>query len=304
MNKVLLPAVLSHDSFSTAKLKRRQKSVTTSTLSNMHRLQGIDLISESNKNISSSELVSDESRAEGHSSTKLTTTDERGAPTETLTHSTSSELVLLSERFGSWMDFIETTSRVLTTNVTSEIICDSFLYSEPRSRSRSQHDASMSAQVHRNSASNVAAPQSPYRAESAAQGGLCSSECLSDQSLTDSRPHKRARQQQPYRNQEDAQWTSVQLGGAIDCVSHSDAAVASFVRGVLSKDEAARIETELEGQRVQKENVIQDQLRDLYTFYRQPLRDGGGRRRDDALEDKVGAVQCRIHQFLILFLSR
>jgi hypothetical protein len=285
MNKVLLPAFLSHGSISTAKLTRRQKSVTTSVLwKKTQTPQDADLINEANKNAISV-------------STKQKTTDEHGASTEILTHDTSLPSVVLYERFESWMDFIEATSRVLAKDVTSEIICDSFLHTKPRSRN--QHDALTSASVTGNSASDLAALQSPYRVESAAQGALCSSECLSDQSLTEIRPRKRLRQQPPHRNQQDAQRASIPLDGAAKDVSHSNAAVASFVRGIMSGDEAAKIETELEGQRAKKEDAIQDQLKNLYAFYHQPLRDGGGRRKDDTVEDKVSVVQCSLHHFLI-----
>jgi hypothetical protein len=294
MNKVLLPAFLSHGSISTAKLSRRQKSVTTSALwKKIQMPQDTDLINEANKYRSSSNSVSDECRA-GHSN-KQKTTDEREAFTEILTNDSYLQSAVLYERFESWMDFVEVTSRVLAKDATSEIICESFLQAKPRSRS--QHDALTTASLTRSL--DLAAPQSPYRVESAAQGALCSSECLSDQSVTEVRPRKKLRQQPHHRNPQDAHRATIPLGGAAEGVSHSDAAVASFVRGIMSEDEATRIETELEGQRAKKEDSIQDQLKDLYAFNHQPLRDGGGRRKDDTVEDKVSVVQCRLHHFLM-----
>lgn len=290
MNKVLLPAFLSHGSISTAKLTRRQKSVTTSALwKEFKRLHDNDFVNEANKNASSSNSVSDENRPEGHPSTKLTRTDTHDNSNKTLTHDTSLQSVLLLERFECWVDFIEVTSRVLAKDVTSEIMCDSFLHLKPRLES--QHVASMSALVSHNSASDLALPQNSYPVESAAQGALCSSECLSDQSATGGRLHKRPRQhkQPPHRSQQDTRRALTTLGVGVEGIPHC-AAVASFVRGIMSGDEATRIEIELEGQRAKKEEAIQDQLNDLYVYHHQPVRDGVGRRKDDAIEDKVRVV--------------
>lgn len=285
MNKVLLPVFLSHPSINTAKLNRRKKSVATIALRkiSLRQLDGGFTI-EANKNASSNNAALNESCPEGSSLSKRTVADKHESSAKPLRHDTCCQSVLLSERFENWMDFIESTSRVLVTDVTSDIICDSFLCR--KLKPKSQHDALTPVSVPRNNASDVAVLNLSH-VESAKQGALSFNECLGTPSATDGRPLKIMCRQPPRSSQRDVETSSTPVGEAVATISKYDAAVACFVGGIMSGDEAARIELELEAQMATKEDIIQDQLKMLYAFYHQPLREGAGRRKEDTVEDNV-----------------
>lgn len=321
MNKLLLPAILTHRAIDEVKLNRQKcRPVASNATSSLHAHAGVAAPrSLDNGTLTKAAMTHSlhESRAATISSSSGSKAVKKRTRTTLEDEERSSSRIIVGESpcdtllscYNNWMDFVEIASELVAAEVSEDSVCDSFLRIKSGS-SRGQHATALALTTTSDSTvsclavSNALSDKCIHMSDGINDSASVNSSSTREPSYSALQsPGKElsggtSNLAADNRKQETARTeTSSSRKQKRDVVSQYNDAASAFVCGILSIDEATLCDEYLLAQSTSKESAIQELLQDLYPI---PQGRGYGVHSDTAPEEV--SIKHRLGNMRVLFL--